>query len=223
MVKIRWCGQSCFEITGRDVTIATDPFQGSMLGIATPKINADIILSSHGHPDHWSRKVAKTWSKEDTTILKWKNQDHGTIKGVKIKGIATKHDNQGGLMRGRNTIYVFIVDEITFCHCGDIGHVLKEKQLTEIGAIDVLFIPTGGTFTVGLKGVKKIIEQLNPKIIIPMHYYHKGLSLMFKVLKPIKRFIKIIDKNVKEMDSSEVELDKDSLPSTTEVLVLKTP
>ncbi|MHA1143815.1 MAG: MBL fold metallo-hydrolase [Candidatus Helarchaeota archaeon] len=224
MVNIRWCGQSCFEIKGNDVTIATDIFPGSMIGIATPNISADIILSSHGHPDHWNKRLAQKISKDDTTsILKWKNGDHGTIKGVKIKGVATSHDDKGGLIRGANTVYVFVVDGITICHCGDLGHVLNEKQLAEIGEIDILLIPTGGVFTLGLKGVEKVIEQLNPKIAIPMHYYFKGLSVMFRVLHPVSRFLKKVNQKINELDSSEVDVSKNSLPSSTEVFVLKPP
>ncbi|MHA1129632.1 MAG: MBL fold metallo-hydrolase [Candidatus Helarchaeota archaeon] len=221
MVIIRWCGQSCFEIKGNDVTIGTDPFPGSMIGFSTPDISADIILSSHSHPDHWSRKVTKKWSKEDTTILKWKSENHGTIKGVQIKGVATNHDDQGGLVRGANTIYVFVVDGISICHCGDLGHVLSEKQVKAIGKVDILMVPTGGVFTIGPKKAKKVIEQLSPKIVLPMHYYRKGMSLMFRVLSPVKKFLRIIDKPVRELDSSTVEVSKESLPSSTEVLVLK--
>lgn len=223
MVKIRWCGHSCFEISGKDVTIGTDPFPRSVIGIATPNFSADILLSSHNHPDHWSRKVAKTCSKDDTTILKWKNGDHGTIKGVKIKGIATSHDDKGGVLRGPNTIYVLEVDGVTFCHLGDLGHVLDEKQVNEIGKIDVLLIPVGEGFTVGLKGVQEIVEQLNPKILIPCHYYFKGMNPMYRALKKINRFLKIGYENVRELDSSSFEVSKDNLPGSMEVLILKPP
>ncbi|MHA1377429.1 MAG: MBL fold metallo-hydrolase [Candidatus Helarchaeota archaeon] len=224
MVKIRWYGQGCFEIKGNDVTIATDIFPGSIIGIATPDISADIILSSHDHPDHWNRKLAKKFSNDDTTaILKWKNGDHGMIKGVKIKGVATNHDDQGGLVRGPNTVYVFEVDGIRICHCGDLGHVLNDKQVAEIGEIDILLIPTGEVFTIGLNGVEKVIKQLKPKIVVPMHYYFKGLSPIFKVLSPVSRFLKKEDKKIKELDTSEVDVSKDSLPSSTEVFVLKPP
>ena len=224
MVKIKWYGHSSFEINGSNVTIGTDLFPGSVIGItASPSFSADIILSSHSHPDHYGRKIVKKCSKDDTTILKWKNGDHGTIKGVKVKGIASNHDDKGGLLRGPNTIYVFEVDQITFCHLGDLGHVLNEEQVKEIGEIDVLLIPIGGGFTVGLKGVQKIIEQLSPKIVIPCHYYFKGMSIMYKILGTIKRFLKIGYENVRELDSSNTEISKDNLPSSMEVLIFKPP
>jgi len=224
MVKIKWYGHSSFEIKGNDVTIGTDLFKGSVIGITTsPNFSANIILSSHNHPDHYGRKIVKKCSTEDTTILKWKNGDHGSIKGVKVKGIASSHDDKGGLLRGSNTIYVFEVDGVTFCHLGDLGHVLNEEQVKEIGKIDVLLIPVGGGFTVGLKGVQKIIEELNPKIVIPCHYFFKGMSIMYKILGTIKSFLKIGYENVKELDSSSFEVSKDSLPSSLEVLIFKTP
>ena len=219
MVKIRWCGHNCFEITGKDVVIGTDPFTDAMVGLETPKITADIILSSHGHGDHWDRRTAKEWSKVDTEILKWKNEEFD-IKGVKIKGIATAHDDQGGALRGPNTVFVFTIDEITFCHCGDLGHTLSDDQLKQIGKIDVLLIPVGGFFTIGPEEATKVVEQLKPKIVIPMHYYHEGLAELFKKLSKVDEFLKG-KTNAKKLDSSETDINKEKFPEKTEIWALK--
>lgn len=219
MVKVRWCGHNCFEITGKNVTIATDPFKGSMVGLETPKITADIILSSHDHGDHWDKKTAKSWSKEDTEILKWRNESFN-IKGVKIKGVATAHDDKEGGARGKNTVFVFTIDNITFCHCGDLGHLLSNEQINDIGKIDVLLIPIGGIFTIDPTNATKVVEQLKPKIVIPMHYYHEGLSTFFKALHTINDFLK--DKqNIKKIDKSETEIIEEIFPKNTEIWVLK--
>jgi len=219
LVKIRWCGHNCFEIAGENVVIGTDPFTAAMVGLRTPDIKADIILSSHGHGDHWDQGTAKSWSKEGTKILKWRNESFD-IKGVKIKGVATAHDDQGGRARGMNTVYVFTVDNLTFCHCGDLGHILSDEQVKEIGNIDILLIPVGGVFTVDPTNASKIVEQLKPKIVIPMHYYHEGLAELFKALHTVDDFLR--DKNnVKKLDSSEIEITKEDLPETMEFWALK--
>ena len=219
MVNVRWCGHNCFEIKGESVVLATDPFNASMVGLKTPQITADIILSSHGHGDHWDKKTAKGWSKNDTEVIKWKIASFD-IKGVKIKGVDTAHDDRGGSARGSNTVYVFTIDGITFCHCGDLGHVLNNDQVNEIGKIDVLLIPVGGVFTIDPAKASKVVEQLNPKIVIPMHYYHDGLNTMFKALHTVDDFLKD-KKNTKKLDSSETEINKENLPASTEFWALK--
>jgi len=219
LVKVRWCGHSCFEITGKSVVVATDPFTDAMVGLKTPKITADIILSSHGHGDHWDHRTAKSWSKDDTEILKWKNESF-EIKGVKIKGVGTAHDDKGGKERGLNTVYVFTVDGVTFCHCGDLGHVLTDEQVSEIGEIDVLLIPVGGFFTIDPTAATKVAEQLKPKIVIPMHYYHEGLADLFKALHTVDDFLKGKE-NVKKLTSSETEITTEILPETMEIWALK--
>ncbi len=223
MVEIRWWGHSCFEISGKDVTIGTDPFAGPTIGVADPNFSGDILLYSHNHPDDGGRKILANVSKDDTTILKWKNGDHGIIKGIKIKGIASSHDDKGGQLMGPNTIYVLEVDDIVFCHLGDLGHVLDEKQVNDIGKIDILLIPIGGGFTVGLNDVKKIVEQLNPKILIPCHYYFEGMKSKYKALKTAEDFTKIGFENVRKSESSSLEIKNDSLPGSMEVVFLKPP
>ncbi len=219
LVKVRWCGHDCFEIKGKEVVIGTDPFTDAMVGLETPKMKADIVLSSHQHGDHYDRRTIKEWSKEDTEVLKWKNESF-EIKGVKIKGIATAHDDKDGQMRGSNTVYVFTIDEITFCHCGDLGHMLSDEQVKEIGKIDVLFIPVGGFFTIDPATASKVVEQLKPKIVIPMHYKHKGLASTFDKLSTVDDFLKD-KKNVKKIDSTETEITKEKLPEKTEIWAFK--
>lgn len=220
MVSIRWCGHSCFEVKGEDVVIATDPFSETMVGLVTPDICADIILSSHNHGDHWDDNAAEKMCKEGTEIIKWESKTFENIKGVRIKGISTNHDDKGGKSRGKNTMYVFTVDDITFCHCGDLGHILTDEQIEEIGQVDVLLIPIGGIFTIDALIASKVVSQLNPKIVIPMHYYHKGMASMFQALGTVDIFLKN-KKNVKKFESSEAEITKDNLPTTTEYWALK--
>ncbi|MFX0134362.1 MAG: MBL fold metallo-hydrolase [Candidatus Hodarchaeota archaeon] len=220
MVKIRWCGHNCFEITGKDVVIATDPFNGKMVGLVTPDICADIIMSSHNHGDHWHKKTAENMCNEGAEIIKWENKTFENIKGVKIKGVATAHDDNEGKSRGQNTVYVFTVDGLTLCHCGDLGHTLKDEQIKEIGKIDILLIPVGGIFTIDPKAATKVVEQLNPKLVIPMHYYHEGMASMFSALSTIDDFIKD-KKNIKKIDVSEAEVTKETLPTELEYWVLK--
>ena len=62
------------------------------------------------------------------------------------------------------------------CHLGDLGHLLTEEQLAELGPIDVLLVPAGGNFTISPAEAAEVVAQISPKIVIPMHYATDGAS-----------------------------------------------
>jgi L-ascorbate metabolism protein UlaG (beta-lactamase superfamily) len=100
---------------------------------------------------------------------------------------------------------------------GDLGHELSAEQQAEVGQVDVLLIPVGGFFTIDAQTATKVAAGINPKVIIPMHYLTKKLSFP---IKGVDLFLK--DKsNVTVKDSSEVELKANSLPSSTQIIVLQ--
>lgn len=173
---INWYGQSCFKIQTRpqrgaeEIVIFTDPFDKS-IGLKPPQGSADVVLISHNHPDHNNTKALKS----DPFVI-----DAGgeySVKDVYIEGISSFHDNEQGALRGLNNIYTIRSEDITVCHLGDLGHILTEKQIDAIGEVDVLMIPIGGKYTLDSKEAEKVIRQINPKIIIPMHYKVPGLNI----------------------------------------------
>lgn len=110
------------------------------------------------------------------------------VKGVYIQGVPSFHDNINGAERGPNTIYTTKFEEISLCHLGDLGQEsLDEKQVDLIGDVDVLMVPVGGKYTIDAKEAVKIIGQIEPKIIIPMHYKTPDLKID---LEPVDKFLK---------------------------------
>ncbi|RLE81503.1 MAG: Zn-dependent hydrolase [Thermoprotei archaeon] len=211
MVVIKWHRHACFEIRGSKVTVVTDPHDGVSLGISPPSCKGDIVLVSHNHFDHNAVDVV---SKPDTEVVSAFIGEK-EVKGVYIKGIKTYHDKYGGRQRGENTVYLFIVDGIRFVHLGDLGHTLEDQHLKELGEVDILFIPVGGTFTIGAKEAVEIVEKLKPRITIPMHYKIPGLGLpLSEVDKFTSRLKKIVEK------PNEVSVTKEELPEPTEIWVL---
>ena len=173
---ITWYGHSCFKIQTRpqrgseEVTIFTDPFDKS-IGLKPPQGSADIILVSHSHHDHNNSDALKG---EPFVI------DAGgeySVKEVLIEGINSYHDKEKGALRGLNNIYTIRSEDMTICHLGDLGHILDEDQVEQIGNVDILMIPIGGRYTLDSKEAEKVIGQIDPKIIIPMHYKIPGLNL----------------------------------------------
>jgi L-ascorbate metabolism protein UlaG (beta-lactamase superfamily) len=141
------------------------------------------------------------------------------ISGVLILGIATFHDGEGGKKRGKNTVYLMEIDEISVCHLGDLGHVLSGEQVEEIDNVDVLLLPVGGVSTINAPVAAEIVRQLEPKAVIPMHYKTPALSWE---LEPVERFLKEI--GAKELNPQpKLSLTKSSLPDTTQVFLLDYP
>jgi len=207
MLQIRWHGHACWEITN-DKTVVTDPHDGRSIGIPAPSVQGDIILVSHDHYDHNS---VKTVEKEESKVIT--DERKRNINGIDIKGFTSFHDEVGGAKRGSNIIFKFNVDELDFCHLGDLGHELDNETAGRIGNIDVLFIPIGGTFTIDDKSAWKVIKKLKPKIVIPMHYKIGGLSL------PIAGIDPFLEKNKYKVlpVGNEIEIDKEDLPEEPEV------
>jgi len=177
-LKIRWHGHACFEITN-ETTLVTDPHDGKSIGIPAPNVTGDIILVSHDHYDHNS---VKSVEKEKSTVIT--DEKKRNISNISIQGYKSFHDESHGEKRGENIIYKFIIDDITFCHLGDLGHELDEDTIQEIGKIDILFIPIGGTFTIDADTAWKVIDKIKPCITIPMHYKIGGLSLPIAGIEP---------------------------------------
>lgn len=173
---ISWYGHSCFKIQTKpqrgseEVTIFTDPFDKS-IGLKPPQGSADIILISHSHSDHNNTKTIKG---EPFTI---EAGGEYSVKEILIEGINSYHDQEKGALRGLNTIFTIKSENITICHLGDLGHILNEDQVEKIGDVDILMIPIGGIYTLNAEEAEKVIGQIDPKIIIPMHYKIPDLNL----------------------------------------------
>lgn len=175
-MNITWYGHSCFKIQtksqrgGNEITIVVDPFDKS-LGLRPPQGNAEIVLVSHQHYDHNNISAVKG------TPFVIDSPGEYSIEGIQIEGIESYHDKVKGAEKGRNTIYTIDSEGIRVCHLGDLGHLLEENQVEEIGEVDVLMIPVGGKFTLDSKEAEEVITQIEPKIIIPMHFKVEGSNV----------------------------------------------
>ncbi len=212
-MKLKWLGHSCFLITSETgLRIITDPYpQGSGLNYSPINEAADIVTVSHDHFDH-NNISAVSGKPEVITGNGVKN-----VKGIQFTGIATHHDESQGKERGTNMIFSFSVDGIKLCHLGDLGHRLSKEQIAEIGALDILFIPIGGVFTIDAKMASTVSDDLKPKVVIPMHCKTHKCDWP---LNTIEDFL-AGKKNVKKLNSSETEFKAGKLPEATEIMVLQ--
>ncbi len=215
-MKIKWYGHAAFLITSdQGVKIITDPYEsgafGGQLTYGQIKDQADIVIISHDHADHNDTKSLPG----SPEIVKGSGSK--TLKGISIKGISTYHDPSKGSERGDNTIFTFSIDGMKICHLGDLGHILSEKELAEIGPVDLLLIPVGGYFTIDPNEATRVAEQIKPKILIPMHFKTKKCGFP---IAPVEDFLKG-KSNPKRPKASEVAFEKKALPQQMEILVLE--
>ncbi|TEU18978.1 MAG: lactamase [Dehalococcoidia bacterium] len=208
-MEINWLGHSCFLIRGKEKTIIADPYHPD-LGYRLGEPEADIVTVSHFHPGHsYIAGVAN----EPKLI---KSPGEYEIGGTFITGVATFHDNRKGDLRGKNTIYIIEMDGITLCHLGDLGHPLDPHLIEEIGDIDILFLPVGEVSTMPIDTAVEIVRQLEPHIIIPMHYKTEAFT---GDLSPVDKFL---DKmRIRELEARpKLSITSSSLPSSTQTIVL---
>lgn len=168
-MHISWYGQSCFKILGKDITLITDP-PDKKIGLNPPGIKADIVTISHNHLSHNNYgKIRGEFEIIDTP-------GEYNIKGVNIFGVSTFHDKCKGKKLGLNTIFIIEMEKIKICHLGDLGDKLSDYQLDSVDGVDILMVPTGENNLISIKEVVEIINVIEPKIIIPMHYKIPGLK-----------------------------------------------
>lgn len=212
-------GLSSFKLKGKTASVVCDPYDQAMVGLKFPKhTTAHIVTISHDHPDHNNAAVVEP---EEGSVVVFKGPGEYEARGVEITGVPTYHDEKNGAERGRNTLYRIDIDGISILHCGDLGHKLTEEQEEALPNIDVLLIPVGGLYSLDARTANEVVTQLEPNIVIPMHYHVSGLNAkVFGGLAPVSQFLKEIGQET-VAPTSKFKVTKDSLPAETQVVVLE--
>jgi L-ascorbate metabolism protein UlaG (beta-lactamase superfamily) len=167
-MEITWYGRACFRLKGKEATAITDPCPPAT-GFVAGKHDVDLLTVSHAHPDH-------SYTRSITAGLTLTRPGEYEFHDLLVTGVRTYHDGARGAERGENMIFAVEVDGVHICHLGDLGHLLTEEQVAELGPIDVLLVPVGGTTTVTPAEATEVVSQLSPKLVIPMHFAIDGAS-----------------------------------------------
>jgi L-ascorbate metabolism protein UlaG (beta-lactamase superfamily) len=219
-VQLQWLGQSAFLINSSKATkILIDPPNAGTGYAIVPIDGVDAVLVSHEHGDHSNVGLATG----SPLILRglsstgWNTIDQ-MVKDIRLYSVSPAnpvyHDNQQGAQRGRNTIFIIEVDGLRLAHLGDLGHVLTPEIVQAIGALDIVMIPVVGTFTIDAVAATQVVGQLNPRVVIPMHYKTPKMQTGAGV----EPFLE--GKRVERPNSTTIRLSRPTLPAETTVVVL---
>ena len=171
-MEISFVGHACFRLRGREASVVVDPYQKS-LGLPTQvpsRFAADVLTISHDHPGHNNAAMVggKPW------VITGPGEYE--VKGIGVRGVAAWHDDEQGGKLGAVTMYAIDIDDVVVAHLGDLGHQLDATQLEQLGSVDVLLLPVGGGNCLSATQAAAVVNQVEPKIVVPMHYRLPGLK-----------------------------------------------
>ena len=165
LMDIIWHGHSCFELVSGGYSAVIDPFQDTSVGTAYPhvRLTADAVYISHEDRDHNFR--------EGVTL-----RSTGKANPFAVTELETYHDIMRGRLRGMNTVRIFAAEGMRVAHLGDLGAKPTPEQMQQLQGLDAMMIPVGGIYTIEPDTAYYLCEQLQPRVIIPMHFQAPGHS-----------------------------------------------
>jgi L-ascorbate metabolism protein UlaG (beta-lactamase superfamily) len=180
-MEITWLGHACFRLRSDEIVVVTDPFP-STLGLRLGNQTATIVTISNSHPNH------SNWQEVSGEPKLYQAPGEYEFKGVSVRGVMTPLA-EGTPRERRNVAYTIEMETVSICHLGDIDVPLSPGQIDELSPVDVLLIPTGGGCTLDLDRAAQMLQDLDPKIVIPMHYHIPGVSLQ---LAEVDTFLQLL-------------------------------
>lgn len=161
---IRCIGHAEFLIELENgMRIVTDPYDASC-GYTVEKLQADVVLVSHGHHDH---NAVENVTGAVQVIDRAGRYD---LDGVTVTAVEADHDEAGGTKRGKTLLFCMEVEGLRVMHMGDLGHIPTQAQLEALGTADVLMIPVGGYYTIDAPTAVQVAGKLQARVVLPMHY-----------------------------------------------------
>ena len=154
-MTISWLGHSCFLLNSGGFRLLLDPYH-CVRGLPDVAAEADVVCCSHDHFDH--------------AYLDQITCTAGKPSPFTVEEVQTFHDDQGGKLRGENTVRRFTAEGISVVHLGDLGHQLNSEQIAALTPCDVLLLPVGGTYTIDAAAAAELVRRLHPRLVLPMHF-----------------------------------------------------
>ena len=210
-MEITWYGQTCFRLSERGLaTVVTDPHPPET-GLTFPRPRAHIVTVSYDDSQcRYTSGVRGPFKLLD-------GPGEYEIGNVFVTGITTFADDKRGASRGLNTIFTFTFGGLTVGHLGRLGHVPTQSQVEDLGAVNILLAPVGGSGSLSPARASEVISLFEPSIVIPMYYKIQGLQAK---LGTLSRFLK--EMGLEKVDSQEtLKVVRANLSEETRVVVLE--
>ncbi len=209
-MKLQYLGHSCFRIISSIGTaVICDPYKSQMVGFSMPKVSCDVVTISHHHDDHDC--LDEVWG--NPAVLD--GEVAVAADDIAIQSIKCFHDDAQGKLRGENYVFCFLVDGLKVVHMGDVGEK-NELLAQKLHGCDVLLLPVGGTFTIDAEGAKWYVDQIQPKIVVPMHY--KTTEHAFEI-DGVEKFLQLFPSERVRKQCCETLVIEDT-PSDNKIVVL---
>ena len=192
-MKLTWLGHSCFAVESGGYRVVLDPYY--VESYPPLHTSANEVLCSHHHRDHDFVEAVELTPRGGSPFT--------------VETVQTFHDDQGGALRGTNTIHVLAAEGLHVVHLGDLGHELSEEQLAPLRSCDALLIPVGGFYTIDAETAKRVADAIAPRVIVPMHYRHGSHG--YDVIATMEDFLRLYPADeVHCLDGSSFELTPDA-------------
>jgi L-ascorbate metabolism protein UlaG (beta-lactamase superfamily) len=171
-MEVTWYGRTCIRLRGRDAVVVSDAYP-SLVGASGRGLTGDIVTLSHPDdtpPPPPRRSSSRNGTSSLPTSLEsavlLQGPGEYEIRDVLLTGVRTYRDDDKGRQRGKGVAFAVELDGVHTIHLGDIGHLLTQEELSEIGTVDVACVPIGGALSA--TRAAELVAQLDPKIVVPM-------------------------------------------------------
>ena len=172
-MKLTWLGHSCFAVESGGYRIVLDPYY--VESYPPLHTSANEVLCSHHHRDHDFVEAVELTPRGGSPFT--------------VETVQTFHDDQGGALRGTNTVHVLAAEGLRVVHLGDLGHELSEAQVAPLRGCDALLIPVGGFYTIDAETAERVADAIAPRVIVPMHYRHGSHG--YDVIATVEDFLRL--------------------------------
>ncbi len=207
-MDIAWLGHSCFRLSSADMVVVTDPYPQE-LGLRPDNRPASVVTISNSHANH------SNWEGVSGGPKVFNAPGEYEYNGIIVRGVMTPL-SAGTPQDQRNVAYCIEIDNVNVCHLGDINTPLSTRQVDELKPVDVLLAPTGGHCTLSVDQVYQTLQDLDPRIVIPMHHAHERVEVPLDGVEVFLRRMGLDD----VQPQARLQVTPSSLPSDVRIVVL---
>ncbi|PIS05315.1 MAG: hypothetical protein COT81_01790 [Candidatus Buchananbacteria bacterium CG10_big_fil_rev_8_21_14_0_10_42_9] len=208
-MNIQWYGLSCVKLFTDSASIVIDPFDKSV-GLKVPRLAADVVASYHNSAPHNNIAEVKGTNSDKPFVIN--NPGEYEVNTIFVYGIGIHNGNK----ELENIIYRVELDGLSVTHLGTLNHDLENGQLERIEGSDILLVPVGGASVLNASQAAKVVNHIEPRIVIPIYYKTKGLKAK---LDPVDDFVKEIGVKPSE-PMNKLKINKKDLPAETMEVIL---